>query len=116
MSTLVCSTTDVPVGRARRFDVAGTAVAVVHTEDGFFAVADTCSHSQVSLAAGDVERRTIECWLHGSRFDLVTGQPSGPPAREPIPTYPVTVDGQSVLVSLPHAAHTPSGHREPEQP
>ena len=34
----------------------------------------------------------IECWLHGSRFDLRTGKPTGLPATEPVPVYPVEVE------------------------
>ena len=43
---------------------------------------------------------TIECWLHGSSFDLRTGKPSGLPATRPVPVYPVKIEGDDVLVSL----------------
>lgn len=96
----VCAVGDIPDGTAARFEVVGTQIAVVHTQGSFFAVADVCSHAEVSLSDGEVDGHTIECWLHGSRFDLRTGRPSGPPAWQPIPTYPVTVDGQTVLVTV----------------
>ena len=35
----------------------------------------------------------MECWLHGSRFDLRTGKPTGLPATEPVATFPVEVRG-----------------------
>jgi 3-phenylpropionate/trans-cinnamate dioxygenase ferredoxin subunit len=47
-----------------------------------------------------VEDGQIECWLHGSCFDLRTGKPSGLPATRPIPVYPVKIEGDDVLVSL----------------
>ena len=60
------------------------------------------------LSEGEVSDCTIECWLHGSRFDLRTGDPSGPPAFEPIATYPVQIEGQGddavVLVAVPEEA------------
>ena len=59
--------------------------------DEVFAVEDTCSHSYVPLSEGDVEGCTVECWLHGSRFDLRTGKPTGLPATEPVATFPVEV-------------------------
>ena len=46
----------------------------------------------------------MECWLHGSRFDLRTGEPLGPPAVRPVPVYPLTVDGERVLVDVDGAA------------
>ena len=63
-------------------------IAVVHTEGEWFAVSDICSHADVSLAEGDIDGCTLECWLHGSRFDLRTGRPSGPPATTPVPDLP----------------------------
>ena len=45
-----------------------------------------------------MEDGTVECWLHGSRFDLATGKPDGLPANRPVPTYAVKVEGDDVLV------------------
>jgi 3-phenylpropionate/trans-cinnamate dioxygenase ferredoxin subunit len=96
----VCSVADVAEGSAHRVVVDGTPIAVVHTEGQWFAVSDICSHADVSLAEGEVDGCTLECWLHGSRFDLRTGQPSGPPATTPVPVYPVSVEGETVFVSV----------------
>ena len=65
-----------------------------------YALRDVCSHAEVALSEGDVEDGAIECWLHGSLFDLKTGQPSGLPATKPVPTYAVTVEGDDVLVQM----------------
>ena len=43
----------------------------------------------------------MECWLHGSCFDVRTGEPTGPPATVPVPTYPVKIEGDDVYVALP---------------
>jgi 3-phenylpropionate/trans-cinnamate dioxygenase ferredoxin component len=96
----VCSVADVPEGTAHRVVVDGVPIAVVHTEGQWFAVSDICSHADVSLAEGDIDGCTLECWLHGSRFDLRTGRPSGPPATTPVPVYPVSVEGDSVFVTV----------------
>ncbi|MCU0263328.1 MAG: bifunctional 3-phenylpropionate/cinnamic acid dioxygenase ferredoxin subunit [Candidatus Nanopelagicales bacterium] len=101
MSALpACSTSEVPEGTAHRVVLDGVPIAVVHTEGEWFAVSDICSHADVSLAEGDVDGCTLECWLHGSRFDLRTGQPSGPPATTPVPVYPVSVEGDTVFVTV----------------
>jgi 3-phenylpropionate/trans-cinnamate dioxygenase ferredoxin component len=75
-------------------------VAVVHSGAEFYAIHDVCSHANVALSEGEIEDQTIECWLHGSRFDLVTGRPTGLPATQPVPVYPVKIDGEDVLVSV----------------
>ena len=96
----VCTVADVPEGTAHRVVVDGRPIAVVHTEGEWFAVSDICSHADVSLAEGDVDGCTLECWLHGSRFDLRTGRPSGPPGTTPVPIYPVSVEGDTVFVTV----------------
>ena len=76
--------------RARRcsVEVDGLDLALVREGDDVFAIEDECSHAAVALSEGDVEGCTIECWMHGSRFDLRTGKPTGPPATEPVPVFP----------------------------
>ncbi len=79
----------------------GHPVSVVRAGDGsLHAVDDTCSHAEVSLSEGEVDGCTIECWLHGSRFDLRSGEPTGLPATRPIAVYRVAVEDDVVLVDL----------------
>ena len=75
-------------------------VCIARTQGEVYAINDICSHAEVNLSDGDVEDGTVECWLHGSRFDLRTGRPTGLPANRPVPTYPVKIDGDDVLVSV----------------
>ncbi|PZG21725.1 2Fe-2S ferredoxin [Micromonospora craterilacus] len=97
----ICAVEDVPKGTAISADVDGTQIALVHGEDEqFYAVHDECSHAAVALSEGEVEGCTLECWLHGSRFDLRTGAPTGLPATEPVPVYPVEVRDGDIYVSL----------------
>jgi 3-phenylpropionate/trans-cinnamate dioxygenase ferredoxin subunit len=96
----VCSVGDVPVGEARRFDVAGLRVCVVHLGDDWYAIGDECSHADYSLSEGDVwpDEREIECPKHGSTFSLESGEPLTLPATRPVPTYVVRVEGDDVIV------------------
>ncbi|GAA1874173.1 non-heme iron oxygenase ferredoxin subunit [Lapillicoccus jejuensis] len=99
--TPVCAVGDVAPGTAARADVDGRIVALVRDADGgWHCVDDRCTHADVSLAEGEVDGCTLECWLHGSRFDLRTGEPSGPPATRPVAVHEVRVDGDDVLVRL----------------
>ncbi len=101
----VCKLVDVPVPGALAVVVDGTPVAVVRdSEGGVHAVRDICSHADVALSEGEVDGCTLECWLHGSRFDLRTGAPTGLPATVPVAVYPVTTEGSGddavVLVAV----------------
>ena len=75
------------------------AIGVVREGGEVFALRDVCSHEEVPLSEGEVYDHTVECWLHGSCFDLRTGASTGPPATKPVPTYPVKVDGGDVYVA-----------------
>ena len=106
----VCSVDDIGIGETISANIDGVDVAVVHAEDGaFYAIYDECSHASVPLSEGEVEGCTLECWLHGSRFDLRTGQPTGLPATVPVPVYPVEVRDGFVFVSLSSMSDAPSG-------
>jgi len=97
----VCSTEDVAKGTAITAEVDGIPVAIVHTEDGaFYAIYDECSHAEIPLSEGEVDGCTLECWLHGSRFDLRTGEPTGPPATEPVPVYPVEIHDGDIYIDI----------------
>jgi 3-phenylpropionate/trans-cinnamate dioxygenase ferredoxin subunit len=104
----VCRTGDVEPGSVRRFDVDGHRLCVVHLGAGggdgaWYVIGDRCSHADFSLSEGELwpEEREIECPKHGSTFSLETGEPQTLPATQPVPVYPVTVDGDDVLVELP---------------
>ena len=98
--TRACKIADVPEGTAVRVELGPDGLCVVHTEGAFYAVADNCSHADVPLSEGEVEGTTVECWLHGSQFDLRTGKPTGLPATEPVTVYETTTEGEDVLVNL----------------
>ena len=96
----VCGADELDEAAPKRVVVDGTPISLVLSEGELYAIYDVCSHANVSLSEGDVEDTTIECWLHGSRFDLRSGKPTGLPATKPVPVYPVKVEGGDVFVSL----------------
>lgn len=104
----LCSTNEVAEGAAKRFDVDGVRICVVHLPDaadghhGWYAIGDECSHADFSLAEGDVwpDECEIECPKHGSTFSLTTGEPHALPATKPVPTYALTLEGNDVMVSV----------------
>lgn len=103
---LACTVADVPEGMSLRVELDSAngqevAVAVVHGEDGeFYAILDVCSHAEVTLSDGEVEGCFIECWLHGSQFDLRNGMPIQLPASRPVPVYPVSIEGDNIFVDV----------------
>ena len=96
-----CGVDDVAVSAAMKVELDGIAVAIVKDSCGaIHAIGDTCTHGEISLSEGFVEDEAIECWAHGSQFALRTGKPMNLPAYEPVPVFPVTIDGDDVLVDV----------------
>jgi 3-phenylpropionate/trans-cinnamate dioxygenase ferredoxin component len=96
----VCAVADVAPESAIAVEIDRTELAIVHSAGRFYAIADECSHAAIPLSEGDVGDGEIECYMHGSRFDLSTGRPIGLPATEPVPIYRCRVDGDDVLVDV----------------
>ena len=98
-SVRVCAVDELGVDEASRFVLDGIPIAVVKDAAGeIFAIGDTCTHGDISLAEGFVDGDTLECWAHGSAFSLRTGKPLNLPAYEPVPVFEVTIDGDDVLI------------------
>ncbi|MBA8794239.1 3-phenylpropionate/trans-cinnamate dioxygenase ferredoxin subunit [Friedmanniella endophytica] len=95
-----CAASEVGAECALAVEVDDLDLAIVHSNGRWYAVADECSHAAIPLSEGDVGDGEIECYLHGSRFDLETGRPTGLPATAPVPVYPCRVEGDDVLVDL----------------
>ncbi|HJR89151.1 MAG TPA: non-heme iron oxygenase ferredoxin subunit [Aeromicrobium sp.] len=103
--TKAANLSDLPENAAVAVEVDGVEIALVRTAERVFAIRDVCSHAEVALSEGEItfdDQGTpeIECWLHGSTFNLRNGCPVILPATEPVPVYPVSVDGDAVLVDV----------------
>jgi 3-phenylpropionate/trans-cinnamate dioxygenase ferredoxin subunit len=95
----VCPLADIGRGESRRIPVE-PAIALFHTDDGeLYAIDDTCTHQDASLADGWLEGCEVECPLHASRFDLRTGAVDAPPAKRPVRIHQVTVTDGIVYVT-----------------
>ncbi len=100
MSTRLCSLAELGQQRALRVELSDIDLAVVRVGDEVFAIEDVCSHAEVPLSEGEIDGCTIECELHGSRFDLRTGKPTGPPATRPVPVFETSVIDGEIFVDL----------------
>jgi 3-phenylpropionate/trans-cinnamate dioxygenase ferredoxin component len=94
----VCAATEVATDQALSVTIGDVEIAVARDGEEFFALQDLCSHASVALSEGEVADCQIECWLHGSMFDLRTGKPTTFPATEPVATFPVEVRDGDVYV------------------
>ncbi|GAA0235933.1 non-heme iron oxygenase ferredoxin subunit [Saccharothrix sp. NPDC042600] len=98
----VCSLSDLDDRKPVGFEVGAeyTPVVLVRDGDTVHALHDLCSHAAIALSEGEVTRKGVECFLHGSCFDLRTGQPSSPPATDPVDVFAVDIRDGDVYVDV----------------
>lgn len=89
---------DVVAGKMRVFDVAGTKVNVASVGGQLHAFDDICTHAGCSLATGKLDGTTVTCPCHGSEFDVTSGAVLRGPARQPVRSRSVQVEGEDLLV------------------
>lgn len=100
-SVTVARVTDIKPGEIAAFEVDGVRIAVANADGRFFAIDDTCTHEECSLAEeGLLEGAVVTCGCHGAQFDVTTGAVLAPPAFEPVKTYPLRVDHDNLVVEV----------------
>jgi 3-phenylpropionate/trans-cinnamate dioxygenase ferredoxin component len=82
------------------FGVGGNRIAIAKVGDEFYAFDDTCTHQGCSLADGELRATTVTCPCHGSQFDVTTGDVLRGPAREPVRSYPVGLEENTLQVEV----------------
>ena len=97
----VCAASELVLNQAKKVVVGGIPVALVLDAAGdIHAIGDTCTHGDISLSEGFVEDDTLECWAHGSKFELTTGKPLTLPAYEPVAKYEVIIDNGDIFLEI----------------
>ncbi|TMI36324.1 non-heme iron oxygenase ferredoxin subunit [Candidatus Bathyarchaeota archaeon] len=92
----VASTAEVPEGGMKKVMLGGQQVLLANVKGKFYAIGNVCTHVGGPLDKGRLDSHEVECPLHGSRFDVTTGQVKRGPAARPEPVYEVKVEGSEV--------------------
>ena len=101
MAIRICAVDDIKPGKAIRVKIGETAIAIVKTKAGEIrALDDKCSHGEISLSEGFIDNETIECWAHGAKFSLSTGEALTLPAFEPVAVYEVIIDNGDIFIEI----------------
>ncbi|TDB28282.1 non-heme iron oxygenase ferredoxin subunit [Stenotrophomonas sp. ATCM1_4] len=91
--TFICASEELLPGEMKTaFDeVTGTPLVVFNLDGELYALEDQCSHEEFELSSGviDAAEGSIECILHGARFDIRDGRVLCAPAYSPVPKFPV---------------------------
>ena len=97
----VASLGEVPAGQLKLVELDGTRIVLARVGDRVYACGDTCSHQGGPLSDGKLSGSRLACPWHGWMYDVRTGQCLFPPRGTGVPSYPVRVDADQLLVELP---------------
>jgi 3-phenylpropionate/trans-cinnamate dioxygenase ferredoxin subunit len=94
----VASTSEIPEGKMKKVPVGPQQVLVSNVKGKYYAIGNICTHLGGSLDRGVLEGHEVQCPLHGSRFDVTSGEVKRGPATRPEPVYDIKVEAGSILV------------------
>jgi 3-phenylpropionate/trans-cinnamate dioxygenase ferredoxin component len=91
---------DIPDGDMRQVVVRGDLVGLYRVGGAVYAIGDICTHEEAYLSEGDFEpdELEVECPLHGSRFNVATGEVRILPATRPVDVFDTRIEGDEILV------------------
>ncbi len=96
----VCKTEEVPSGSMKAFDIGYERVLICHTESGFYAMEDKCSHDSAPISSGHIENGHIVCPRHGAKFEITTGEVKAPPAIVGVDTYELKIENDEIFINM----------------
>ncbi len=94
----VAEVSEISPGDMKVVEVGEDQILLINVDGNIHACDDICSHAYASLSEGDLNGEEVECPLHGSAFNVTTGEALTPPAEDKIRIFEVRIDGQDVLV------------------
>lgn len=97
---LAAHTSEIEPGEAISFETDDYIIAVFNVDGEFYAIEDNCTHSNAPLSQGEVMDCVVVCPYHAAEFDLKTGEVLCRPATEPVRTFNVKVEGDSIMVDI----------------
>ena len=87
-------------GKTLKVSTAIGDILLANVEGKIYAVDDMCTHEDSSLSLGCLKGNLVSCTLHGSRFDVCTGEPMEEPATEALRRYAVRMQNNRIQVCL----------------
>ncbi len=96
----IANLADVKPGKMFRALHNNHAILLANIDNQIYAIDDMCTHEDASLYNGALKGHCVECPLHGSLFDFMTGQPDGNPATEAVKTYTVNIENNEIFIDL----------------
>ncbi len=96
---VVAATSEVPEGGQLYVELNGEEILVCQHEGNYYAISYYCSHAEFTLEGGYLRNGCITCPYHGAEFSLTDGSVQAPPAFEPIKTYPIKIENDTIKLS-----------------
>ena len=94
----IASVSDLPPGNTKKFTINSGDILLANVDGEIYAVDDMCTHEDSSLSLGCLKGELVSCTLHGSRFNVRTGEPMEEPATEALYRYEVRIQNDRIEI------------------
>ena len=98
--TRIAEVDELQPGSMRRVQIREHRILLANVDGRIYAADDTCPHEEASLSTGSLKGEWVKCPLHGSRFNVRTGEVVDEPAETNLQTYAVCVEGRHICVQI----------------
>ena len=99
----IANVEDIPPDTVTMVSIEGVDIAICNADGEFYAIGDTCTHAEASLSDGDfyedMRGWVLECPLHGSQFDITTGEAISLPATGNVGKYALKVEDGEIYIN-----------------
>jgi 3-phenylpropionate/trans-cinnamate dioxygenase ferredoxin component len=97
----IAKTDEIPSGQMKGIKKDDKNILVTNVAGKYYAIAGKCTHAGGDLSKGNLDGSIVTCPRHGSKFDVTTGKKVGGPAKQDVSSYPVKIQGNSILADIP---------------
>ncbi len=94
----VAETGDLSPGEMKSVPLGEEELLLANIDGHFYAIGNSCTHRGGTLSEGDLDGEQVQCPLHGSIFNVTTGEVVGPPAQQGLQAYEVRLSGKDIMV------------------
>lgn len=95
----VASTSDLGPGQCKVAEASGKTIALFNVGGTFYALDNTCLHRGGPLGEGMLEETTVTCPWHGWQYNVTDGKNTFNPSIG-VPSYPVKIEGDNIMVEV----------------
>jgi len=97
----VAHVSEIKQGERLLLEIGDLPIMLFNVGNTFYAIGNLCPHDLGELDESELVGYEVICPRHGARFDIRNGKVLRLPATQDIPSYPVKIEQDNILIGIP---------------